>query len=132
MRFTIFLGLCSFFFLGISCNNDDAQEPKADYLASVLSDCDADRETFRNVDNMEVQVVFNENSGLFYFREVTGFDSQNNFYVCTVDEKFKQNGLTVSITGILKLFTEREEEILGPSPSGTELFLLESTKIEAI
>jgi len=120
------------FSLLISCSNDDTQETKTDSLASILSDCDMNREIVGNLKNLGAQVVFNENSGLFYFREVTGFDSQNNMYVCTVAEKFKKDGLIVSITGILKLFTEKEKETLHPSPVGTNLYLLEPTKIEAI
>lgn len=120
------------FSLLIACGNDDTQEPKTDYLASILSDCDRNRETFGNVDDLEVRVVFNEISGLFYFREVTGFDSQNNFYVCTVDEKFKQDGLQVFITGKLELFSDQEKEILGPVPVATELYFFKPEKIEAI
>lgn len=120
------------FVLLISCNNDDLLKPKKDYLASILSTCNRDRQAFSSIEKLEVQVVFIETSGLFYFREVTGFDSQNNIYVCTVDEKFKQDGLQVMITGELELFSEQEKEILGPVPVGTELYFFKPDKIEAI
>jgi len=118
--------------LFVSCSNDDGQESRTDYLVSILSDCNLNREIFNEVDEIRVQVVFDDNSGLVYFREVLGFDSQNTLYVCEVDEKFKNDGLILSVTGILKLFTENEREALGPSPVGTERYLLEPTDIKII
>lgn len=118
--------------LSQSCEKDDKGVFERDFLKSTLSDCDRERELFEEVENLIVTVVYNKDTGLFYFREVIEFDSQNNLYICTIDEKFKQDGLHVLITGELKLFSEQEKEILGPVPSATELYFLELENIEAI
>lgn len=117
-----------------SCNDSDGQEtPNEIQLTSLISNCDREREIFDNVENQTATIQsFDIGKGPYFFSVTTSFDSTDRIFLCNVEEKFKERGRRVSITGVLKEFSEEEKQALGESPSGTRVFLLEPTNIEFI
>lgn len=100
-------------------------------MTSLIPDCDRDRDIFENVENLSATIQsFDIGEGPYYFSVTTSFDSIDRIFMCNMEEKFKERGRRVSITGVLKQFSEKEKEALGEGPSGTRVFLLQPENIE--
>lgn len=112
-----------------SCNNDDDGEGK-------FQGCGLERTTYQEVVNLEGTISYFDGPDVYAVRyapepeEGANIDTVIYGILCDLEEDLKTTGAVVVFSGTLENLTEKETNLFEPIPSGTELFVLDHTKLE--
>lgn len=128
LELNIFIGL-AIIFIGQSCNNDDDGN-------GTFRGCGFERNAYQEVVEVEGTVSYFEEPDVYAVRfvpePVEGANIDTVIYgiICDLEEDLKTTGAGVIFSGTLEDLSENEKALFEPIPSGTEIYVLDYTKIE--